>query len=40
MPPSPPWHLDIFDEQQYREFIAGIKNLYENTDYSIMLSVG
>jgi len=38
--PSPPWHLDIFDNQQYREFISGIKNLYENTSYSIVLAVG
>src|SRR5665647_1300740 len=38
--PSPPWHLDIFNDLQYQEFITGIKNLYENTDYSIVLSVG
>jgi uroporphyrinogen decarboxylase len=38
--PSPPWHLDIFNEQQYKEFITGIKNLYESTGYSIVLSVG
>ena len=38
--PSPPWHLDIFNDQQYKEFINGIKNLYENTRYSIVLSVG
>ena len=38
--PSPPWHLDIFNDQQYKEFINGIKNLYENTSYSIVLSVG
>ncbi|MCX6383616.1 MAG: methyltransferase [Actinobacteria bacterium] len=38
--PSPPWHLDIFNDQQYKEFINGIKNLYENTSYSIVLAVG
>ena len=38
--PSPPWHLDIFNDQQYKEFINGIKNLYENSSYSIVLSVG
>jgi len=38
--PSPPWHLDIFDSRQFAEFVEGIKNLYENTDYSIVLAVG
>lgn len=38
--PSPPWHLDIFNDMQYKEFITGIKTLYENTHYSIVLSVG
>ena len=37
--PSPPWHLDIFDSKQFTEFVEGIKNLYEDTDYSIVLSV-
>jgi uroporphyrinogen decarboxylase len=38
--PSPPWNLDIFDDVQYKYFIDTIKNLYETTDYSIMLAVG
>jgi len=38
--PSPPWHLDIFDDEQYELFINNIKELYETTDYSIMLAVG
>ncbi len=38
--PSPPWHLDIFDKNQFKQFVEGIKNLYENTDYSIVLAVG
>jgi len=38
--PSPPWHLDIFDDEQYEVFINGIRELYENTDYSIVLAVG
>lgn len=38
--PSPPWHLDIYDKNQFQEFIKGIKNLYNDTDYAIMLAVG
>jgi len=38
--PSPPWNLDIFDDVQYKYFIDTVKNLYETTDYSIMLAVG
>ncbi|MFQ5868045.1 MAG: uroporphyrinogen decarboxylase family protein [bacterium] len=38
--PSPPWHLDIFDDEQYKLFINNIKELHETTDYSIMLAVG
>ncbi|MDZ7837384.1 MAG: hypothetical protein U5N58_05220 [Actinomycetota bacterium] len=38
--PSPPWHLNIFDKQQYQVFVDKIKNLYQQTDYSIMLAVG
>ncbi len=38
--PFPPWHLDIFDDEQYRLFINSIKELYQTTDYSIMLAVG
>jgi len=38
--PSPPWHLDIFDDEQYKLFINSIKELHETTDYSIMLAVG
>ncbi len=38
--PSPPWHLDIFDDKQYKLFINNIKEFYEVTDYSIMLAVG
>jgi len=38
--PSPPWHLDIFDDKQYEVFINGIRELFENTDYSIVLAVG
>ena len=36
----PPWHLDIFNNSQFEIFISRIKNLYETTDYAIMLSVG
>jgi len=38
--PCPPWHLDIFDDEQYKLFVNNIKELYETTDYSIMLAVG
>ncbi|MBN2073465.1 MAG: methyltransferase [Actinobacteria bacterium] len=38
--PSPPSHLDIFNEEQFEEFVSGIRDLYENTEYSIVLSVG
>ncbi|MDZ7838085.1 MAG: uroporphyrinogen decarboxylase family protein [Actinomycetota bacterium] len=38
--PSPPWHLDVFDEQQFDMFVKGIEKLYRETDYSIVLSVG
>jgi len=26
--PSPPWHLDIFDKEQFGEFVSGIRELY------------
>jgi uroporphyrinogen decarboxylase len=38
--PSPPWHLDIFNDKCYRFFIDKIKKLYETTDYSILLDIG
>ncbi|MCL5071807.1 MAG: methyltransferase [Actinobacteria bacterium] len=38
--PSPPWHLDIFNDKEFELFKSVIKNFYETTDYSIVLSVG
>ncbi|MCL4386219.1 MAG: methyltransferase [Cyanobacteria bacterium] len=38
--PSPPWHLDIFNDKEFELFKSIIKNFYETTDYSIVLSVG
>jgi len=38
--PSPPWHLNIFDDEQYDIFINSIKKLHDETDYAIMLAVG
>lgn len=38
--PSPPWHLDIFNNDDFKIFKNNIKNLYEDTDYSILLSLG
>ncbi len=38
--PSPPWHLNIFDDRQYELFIKTIKKLHDETDYAIMLAVG
>ena len=37
---QPPWNLDIFDDDQYKMFCSGIKELYETTNLSIMLVVG
>ena len=37
---QPPWNLNIFDDEQYKLFCDGIKELYETTDLSIMLVVG
>ncbi len=38
--PSPPWHLDIFNDDEFKIFKDSIKKLYENTSYSILLSLG
>lgn len=38
--PSPPWHLDIFNDNDYKVFINSIKKLHDETDYAIMLAVG
>jgi len=38
--PSPPWHLNIFDKEQYSMFVEKIKKLHDKTDYAIMLAVG
>ncbi|MDD5658926.1 MAG: uroporphyrinogen decarboxylase family protein [Actinomycetota bacterium] len=38
--PSPPWHLNIFDDNEYKIFIKNIKKLYSETNYSVMLAVG
>ena len=38
--PGPPWHLNIYDDHDFEIFISGIRDLYNNMDYSIMLSVG
>ena len=38
--PSPPWHLDIFNDNDYKVFIEKIKKLHETTDYSIVLDIG
>jgi len=38
--PTPPWHLDIFDDNDYKLFIDTIKQLYETTDCAVMLAVG
>jgi uroporphyrinogen decarboxylase len=38
--PSPPLHLDIFDNNEYKIFIENIKKLYETTDYSVVLDIG
>ena len=38
--PTPPWHLDIFNDNDYKMFIDTIKQLYETTDCAVMLAVG
>ena len=38
--PSPPWYLNIFDDKDFEIFRAKIKDLYENSKYAILLSVG
>jgi len=38
--PNPEWNIDIFDDNQYKLFINNIKDLYLNTGYAILLSVG
>ena len=38
--PPPPWHLNIFNDDDYKLFINNIKKLHDETDYAIMLSVG
>lgn len=37
--PIPPYHLDIFDEKQFQLFVQNIKKLYEETEYSISLTL-
>jgi len=38
--PSPPWHLDIFNEIQLDIFTNKIKKLHSKTDYVIMIEPG
>jgi len=38
--PSPPWYLNIFNDNDYKLFINNIKKLHDETDYAIMLSLG
>jgi uroporphyrinogen decarboxylase len=38
--PSPPWYLDIFNDQDFEIFKKNIKELYDNTEYCIVLGVG
>ena len=38
--PIPGDNLDIFDNEQFEIFINSIRELYESTDYSIVLGVG
>lgn len=38
--PQVPWHLNIWDDNQFKIFCDGIKEIYETTDYAVMLLVG
>ena len=37
--PIPPFHLDIFNQDKFSVFVQTIKKLYEETDYSISLTI-
>jgi uroporphyrinogen decarboxylase len=37
---SPPWHLNIYNDNEFKIFIKEIEDLFNKTDYSIMLAVG
>jgi uroporphyrinogen decarboxylase len=38
--PSPPWNLDIFNDNDYQIFIKNIKKLYDSTDNTVVLDIG
>lgn len=38
--PSPPWHLNILNEDQFNIFKSSIKKLHDESNYAIMLAVG
>ncbi len=38
--PSPPWHLNIFDDQDFKLFVDTIKDLYNSSPYAVLLSFG
>ena len=38
--PGPPWHLNVFDDEDYKIFIEGHKKLHEDTDFAVMLNIG
>ena len=38
--PCPPFHLNIYDDEQNTLFIEKIKMLHDTTDYAVMLSIG
>ncbi|MCF7943575.1 MAG: methyltransferase [Spirochaetia bacterium] len=38
--PCSPFHLDIDNESQYRKFLQGLKQFYQNTEEAVTLSLG
>lgn len=38
--PIHPWNLNLQDKEEYDVFVAGIRNLYEQTDFAIALTIG
>ncbi|MBM3712381.1 MAG: methyltransferase [Actinobacteria bacterium] len=38
--PGPPWHLNVFEENDFEIFIKGHKELYETGDYAVILNIG
>ena len=38
--PQVPWHLNFWDDEQFKIFCDGVKEIHETNDYAVMLLVG